>query len=103
MTIELSEPTLSRLRALFFGSERDEAIKILLEECGDNLPLCENTTPEKCERIRYAVLKLSEGKISELKGAVEIAKTDWRDVLVAAGFGNSVTIHNDWWPKEGAN
>ncbi len=99
MTIELSRDTLDRVNILFFGVEREEAIKLLTEECGNNLPFCENTSSIESERIRFAVLKLSQGNFSELKRVVEAVKEDWRDVLVAAGFHNSLTIHNEWWPK----
>jgi hypothetical protein len=31
--------------------------------------------------------------------AIELGKWDYRDLLVAAGFGNSVTIHSEWAKK----
>ena len=40
------------------------------------------------ERVRASVLKLSEGSMDKLRYAVKIAKEDWRDVFVAAGFGH---------------
>ena len=48
------------------------------------------------ERIRFAVLKLSDGDVEKLDAAVNLAKTDWRDLLVAAGFGDSLTEHDCW-------
>lgn len=77
---------------------QEEAIRLLVEECGNNLPFCGKETASGMERIRFAALKLSGGKLSELRRAVETAKQHWRDILVAAGFGNSTTVHNDWWP-----
>ena len=98
MSLKLSPATLARVEALFSESERDQVIKILEDQCGSNLPFFENITPESSERIRFAALKLSCGEITKLQRAVDIAKEDWRDVLVAAGFGHNVTIHELWWP-----
>ena len=100
MSVELSPGTIERVNLLFNESERQAVIKLIKEACGSNLPFCENTTPEQSERIPFAVLKLSEGNFAKLERAILIAKSDWRDVLVASGFGNSVTIHNEWWPNK---
>lgn len=35
----------------------------------------------------------------KLKTTIEFAKVDYRDLLVSAGFGNSMTIHNEWASK----
>jgi hypothetical protein len=48
------------------------------------------------ERIRLAVLKLSNGNLEELRRAITEARQDWRDVLVWAGFGDSGTAHRRW-------
>ena len=52
------------------------------------------------ERIRFAALKLSNGDLGELRQAVQIAGIDWRDVLVAAGFGHDLRAHERWFPAE---
>jgi hypothetical protein len=54
--------------------------------------------PASIERIRFAVLKLSAGDLKALQRAIDLAKIDWRDVLVAAGFCSDVTAHKSWWP-----
>lgn len=59
---------------------------IVRDECGYNLPLRGNHNEEEVERIRFAVLKLSRGNVDKLKKAVVDANTDWRDVLLWAGF-----------------
>lgn len=46
-----------------------------------------------------AVLKLSAGDLDELDHAVALAKQDWRDLLVAAGFANDPEAHRTWQPK----
>jgi hypothetical protein len=50
------------------------------------------------ERIRFSVLKLSEGKIDELVRAIELAQVDWRDLFMEAGFGHDPEAHNKWEP-----
>ena len=34
--------------------------------------------------------------MEKLHRAVKLAKTDWRDLLVAAGFADSVHAHKHW-------
>jgi hypothetical protein len=96
--IPLSPETQRRLEALFRGPACPIAAELLLTQCGANLPLWRRMDPEGLERIRFAVLKLSKGDVSELWRAVDIAKVDWRDVLVAAGFGNDPRAHERWFP-----
>jgi hypothetical protein len=50
------------------------------------------------ERFRFSALKLSGGKLDKLRQAVELAQQDWRDLLMAAGFGDDVTEHERWLP-----
>jgi hypothetical protein len=95
---ELSEATWERLRKLFPPQQQEEAARLLADECGNNLPFCEDFGPVGLERIRFAVLKLSGGNIEELRTAIKDAQTDWRDVLMWAGFGESVTAHESWSP-----
>jgi len=71
---------------------------LLREECAENLPLMKGTDPVALERVRFAVLKLSGGSVDELRKWIDQAKVDWRDVLMAAGFGHSVNAHRDWSP-----
>jgi hypothetical protein len=99
----LSSETLRRLEALFAGAARQEAAELLITRCGANLPLWRETDPTGLERIRFAVLKLSDGDLGELRRAVEIANVDWRDVLVAAGFGHHPHAHELWFPVRGSS
>ena len=34
--------------------------------------------------------------MEKLLGAVKLAKSDWRDLLVAAGFADSMDAHRHW-------
>ena len=94
----LSPATLKRLELLFGPAKRPEAARILVEECGNNLPSCENLDSRGLERFRFAALKLSRGRLDELRRAVRLAQIDWRDLLMAADFGHDVQAHLSWWP-----
>lgn len=43
------------------------------------------------ERVQAAIVLLANGDIARLKQAIDLAATDWRDLLVAAGLANA-----DW-------
>jgi hypothetical protein len=82
---------------LFAPSDRPEAEAMLVNQCGNGLPLLEKFDMIQLERVRFAALKLSDGKLELLRQAVDLAKTDWRDLLMSAGFGN-VDEHTHWLP-----
>ena len=96
--IELSEKTRKFVGELFDAEHRALVCQRLMTECADNLPLCEDATPKGIERLRFAVLKLSEGRLDKLSEAMELARIDWRDLLVAAGFGDDTNAHKKWRP-----
>jgi len=91
---------LLRISTLFAINELSIVQELLESECGGNLPLIEKQGVEGIERIRCAVLRLSEGSMEKLHRAIEIAKFDWRDVLVASGFANDLTSHLVWLRNE---
>jgi hypothetical protein len=80
----LTPETEKRIALLFSPDEQELVRSILLEECGTNIPGWQSAD---LERLRFAVLKLSKGKLDALQARVDAAKRDFRDVLVAAGFG----------------
>ena len=82
---------------MFRLADQDLVSALLIQECGDNLALPPRSSAG-IERIRFAVLKLSAGDLNELQRAIDLAQADWRDVLVAAGFADDVTVHHSWWP-----
>ena len=73
---------------------------MLVAECADDLPFLEDADDIDLERFRFAALKLSEGKMDKLREAVQLAKVDSRDLLMAAGFGQDVDAHSRWMPPE---
>lgn len=98
MAVELSEETARRLEKLFAPPDRASVADLLVRDCGDNLPFCENSTPASLERIRFSVLKLSAGDSTALLAAIKLAQVDWRDLLMASGFAHDVTAHSRWRP-----
>lgn len=90
----------AKIDQLFPQEQRAKAATLLEIECGDGLPLIAMQDVEGIERIRCAALKISEGSLEKLQAAVQLANTDWRDVLVAAGFASSVIAHLAWLENE---
>jgi hypothetical protein len=97
--IEISEQTRSRIHAVF-PEQHSEVEAYLQVECGDDLPGIHPHYSELAQRIRFAVLKLSDGQFGKLKQEVGEAAIDWRDVLMAAGFGEDTQAHLAWQPQE---
>ena len=95
---DVSAETDRRIALLFPPEERDLVRMVLIEECGNNLPGLDKLDDAQLERFRFAVLKLSEGNLNKLDRAVSLAKEDWRDLLVAAGFGDP-KAHQLWLPS----
>jgi hypothetical protein len=86
--------------AKFCPDSRTEVAELLLHQCGNNLPLLEKLNEIELERFRFAALKLSGGNIDKLREAIELAKKDWRDLLMASEFATDLTAHTRWMPGE---
>ena len=52
------------------------------------------------QRERFAALKVSEGNLEKLRDAIAMGKSDFRDLLVAAGFASHHEKHQRWWPGQ---
>ena len=100
MAPQLSSETARRLDLVFRPEHRSEAETLLVERCGNNLPLCKSYSAVQLERLRFAALKLSGGNLTALREAVDLANVDWRDLLMAADFGWDATAHLRWLPKD---
>ena len=97
--VPLTEATRQMVRQLFSQEQYSHAVQLLESECGNNLPFLQRESAEGLERFRFAALKLSDGNLKKLRSAIELAKSDWRDLLVAAGFADSVEAHKSWNPR----
>jgi hypothetical protein len=96
--VELSPETSRRVQRMFDPDSQGHVERMLVEECADNLPQYENSGSHQLERIRFAVLKLSHGDLRELRKWIELAKLDWRDVLMNSGFADDIHAHLKWTP-----
>lgn len=92
----LSEKTWTIVQKMFPYDQCEEVGQLLVAECGNNLPGFHKSNEEELERVRFAVLRLSKGHLDELPLVIIGAQTDWRDTLMAAGFGHSVSEHEIW-------
>jgi len=95
----LNQKTKTLVEKLYSSPLQEDIARLLENECGQNLPFCENSTPEKFQRLRFAALKISDGDMAKLKEAVNLAKMDWRDLLMWAGFGSDLDAHEKWADK----
>ncbi len=73
------------IERVFAPEHRDHVRSRLAEQV---LPLGESAPPP---RVHIAILWLSQGELPRFERALQIARFDWRDTLVAAGLGNG-----DW-------
>ena len=96
---KLSEETKRRVELLFRPEDQLQATGLLDLQCGYNLPGFKRASEHEFERIRFAALKLSDGDLSKLRRAVELAQLDFRDLLMAAGFGE-ITGYEKWLPEK---
>jgi hypothetical protein len=99
-TVPLSQETKQRMDFMFYNEDAIVAAHLLISECSNNLPFCENDGPLELERLRFAALKLSDGNVPPLLEAIELAQKDWRDLLMAAGFGEDAKAHEQWVPQK---
>lgn len=97
--LELSIKTKQIIDKLFTDNDKPQVIMLLKNDCGNNLPFCKNATPHQMERIRFAAMKVSGGMVNELKKVIDLAKADWRDLLINAEFANDEVSHEIWANK----
>jgi hypothetical protein len=89
-------PRTWKLVQIIFPNDAVSVGRILIEECGQNLPFCQGRDEYQLERLRFAALKISEGDRQRLELAIFEAKRDWRDELVWAGFAERLDAHEKW-------
>lgn len=80
--------------ALFAPEERETITEMMIEEC--DAERLDSSSPEGLGHIQLAILKLSNGEVDKFLVAAELAQLDWRDVLMAAGFGNDLEVRLSW-------
>ncbi len=96
MSIPLSENTEFLLQNLFSPEFASRIGQALLDQVSENIPFCDETNSIEMERIRFSVIRLIHNDPNHFKDAIELACRDWRDLFLAAGFGEP-TDHLDWF------
>jgi hypothetical protein len=91
--MEPSSRTKQHIEALFSPSERAAVERLLAG-------LFPVSSPGDWERVHFGALRVSRGDVSRL---AEIVRWDWRDTLMAAGFGEDVHAHESWVPRRLTN
>ena len=86
----------SHITRLFPPEKREEVTKLLCEDCILALGPSDKASQAFLERVQCAVLKCSKGNMENLFDAVTLAQTDWRDLLVLAGFAERSDAHRNW-------
>jgi hypothetical protein len=51
------------------------------------------------ERLWFSIVKLVHADPGRIDQTFILARTDWRDLLMAAGFGEDLDAHERWWAK----
>ena len=93
----LSPRTRLCVARLFAPELRAEVEQLLTAECGNSLPFLANLDASRLERFQFAAIKLSAGRMDMLLRALLLAQRDWRDLLMAAGFGEALDAHDKWF------
>ena len=96
--IALTEAVRDKIAMVFDTNSQPEACDLIQKHCGFSLPCMQTIDPDDYDRIRFAVIKLSEGDLGVLREQIGEAHIDWRDVLNAAGFAGDVEAHLRWNP-----
>ncbi len=96
---DLQAATLERLDAVFPVEHRERVAATLFKRGGYSLSSDWDASYDALiERIRCGCLKLSGGTLEGLEEGLKLARTDWRDLLVAAGFADDERAHLAWRP-----
>lgn len=97
--ISVTDNTLKAIGVLFPVSEQQLVREYIESDCSSNVPGCQDWSAGQLERIWFAVLKLSEGEFIKLDSAIELANTDYRDLLMSTDFGHDVQAHEKWFAQ----
>lgn len=97
-TKKVSPKTLEMVSRVFVEEDHSQVIDLLINECGNNLPFLETNDEYQLERYRFAAIRMSGGRIDGLRKSIELAKKDWRDLLVVSGFAEDTGAHLRWKP-----
>lgn len=83
-------PELVRRKVGEFWPDRVDQVMSILESCVE-LMNADDCWKQERARVQLAVIKLSEGSLSELKNCIDMARMDYRDALAYAEFPEQMT------------
>lgn len=98
--IALSERTQKLIAKLFSRSDGVVISDLLYRAVSSNIPYFDNANSEEMERIRFAILKMTKQSPLNLAVGIYLAQTDWRDLLMSAGFGDDTSEYMTWYVKQ---
>jgi hypothetical protein len=81
------------------GDRVVEVRRMIEERCSAESLGIEAGWVDLLERIQAGVLRKSQWEIAVIASSLDLALTDWRDLLVLSGFAESVHSHSDWIDK----
>jgi hypothetical protein len=94
----LSKDSLAHLRSMFRSHDWPLATAALESGFDMDLPSADGASFPLLDRLHAAAIRFSGGDLGRLDQAIELARIDWRDLLVAAGFADEDGPH-DWQPR----
>jgi hypothetical protein len=87
MTLE--DRLFERVGKEFAGSDRAIVVELLSSYVG-----------REAERVRWDILKLSNGSLEKVRQYIEAARVGYRDVLYSPGYLDSDAMLRTWGPKK---
>jgi hypothetical protein len=96
MPIPLSDRTKRLTEILLEEPERTRISQRLANEAAEDTPMWHDFSPEGMERIHFSILKLIAQHPNNENIAFNHARYDWRDLFMAAGFGEDINEHDNW-------
>ena len=90
--VELTDIVVRKVQKSFNPEEQAEAMRLLSTECARNLPFQHDADAGGLQQIWLAVVKLANGSLPELRRQIEIAQSDWREVITEAETPEALKI-----------
>jgi hypothetical protein len=97
MPIPLSKRCLLLAQVLWSEPRLSQMTARLIAEASENIPFHDKSTSNEMDRIRFSIMKLASMPIADDDAIFDLAKRDWRDLFMAAGFGWSEDEHLRWY------
>ena len=76
---------------------RAEVLDLLNDKCTASAFHIRDTAAQLLERIQMAIIRKSDWNPQFMATTIERDSVDFRDLLMARGFGHDTEAHIDWW------